>query len=345
MGNHNRKWILSVTLCAVSLFAAGDLAKMEVVVVDDDTGRPMTNVTVKGVFPINNGWLAFKGPTPPNIDIQKTDANGRCKLSGETNKREAWCKVENLPPGYYDGSACGFLYEKSRWGVLQPDDQVGTVRVARGKSPIPLYVKRFGEPEGISVKEDFFALGGEKLQLDLFKGDFLPPVGTGVVADIEFERMPQEDLGAERSDGSGDMVKLWRARMKTRFLGEGNGCVEVKHGGYPVAVRTSPDSGFKEEYGIAWEKNTRNGKIIRSRDENKCVCFRIRTKKDKNGKIIGGYYGKIYKDIHFLPTSRYKVIVATPCFLYYLNPNPLDRNLEWDGETNLFPGPRVEEPR
>ena len=57
--------------------AYGDLAKMEVVVVDDETGLPMTNVTVKGVFPINNGWLGLKGATPPNTDIQKTDANGR----------------------------------------------------------------------------------------------------------------------------------------------------------------------------------------------------------------------------------------------------------------------------
>ena len=26
-------------------------------------------------------------------------------------------------------------------------------------------------------------------------------------------------------------------------------------------------------------------------------------------------------------------------FLYYLNPNPLDRNLEWDMKTNLCPNP------
>ena len=85
------KSLLLTLLCSLSQIASCDLAKMEVVVVDDETGLPMTNVTVKGVFPINNGWLGLKGATPPNTDIQKTDANGRCRLSGETNTQEAWC--------------------------------------------------------------------------------------------------------------------------------------------------------------------------------------------------------------------------------------------------------------
>ena len=71
------KSLLLTLLCSLSQIAFCDLAKMEVVVVDDETGLPMTNATVKGVFPINNGWLGLKGPTPPNTDIQKTDANGR----------------------------------------------------------------------------------------------------------------------------------------------------------------------------------------------------------------------------------------------------------------------------
>lgn len=336
------KSLLLTLLCSLSQIAFCDLAKMEVVVVDDETGLPMTNVTVKGVFPINNGWLGLKGATPPNTDIQKTDTNGRCRLSGETNTQKAWCEVVDVPPGYYKGAACAFGYKKSRWGVLRPDDQIGTVRVVRVKSPIPLYVKRFGEPEGASVEQDFFALGGGKLQLDLFKGDFLPPAGTGEVADIEFERMPREDLGESKSDGDGTMVKMWRESMKTRFLGDGNGWVEVKPECYPLAIRTSPDHGFVQEYGTAWETCGRNKKFTKSKQAEKFVCFRIRTKIDENGKVVGGYYGKIYNDIHFLPSWKYKAVIATPSFLYYLNPNPLDRNLEWDGVTNLFPGPRVE---
>ena len=31
--------------------------------------------------------------------------------------------------------------------------------------------------------------------------------------------------------------------------------------------------------------------------------------------------------------------VAAPSFLYYLNPTPLDRNLEWDMKNNLCPNP------
>lgn len=337
--------LVSLLVATTSVLAFGELAKMEVVVVDDDTGLPLTNVTVKGVFPIDNGWLAMKGPTPPNTDVQKTDADGRCKLSGETNRREAWCTIEDPPPGYYARAGHAFRYEKSRWGVLQPDDQIGTVRVARVHSPIPLYVKKIGETHtGLDPERDidYFALGGGKLQLDLFKGDWLPPVGTGEVADIEFERMPREDLGESKSTVTGNMLKHWRESMKTRFLGKGNGWVEVKPECYPIAIRKSPDHGFVQEYDLAWEACFRYRQITKSKKAEKFTCFRIRTKLDENGQVVGGYYGKIYGDIYFLSNSDYSAVVAIPQFLYYLNPNPLDRNLEWDGDTNLFPGPRVE---
>lgn len=44
----SNKNLLSVALGVVSLLAFGDLAKMEVVVVDDATGLPLTNVTEGG---------------------------------------------------------------------------------------------------------------------------------------------------------------------------------------------------------------------------------------------------------------------------------------------------------
>lgn len=335
---------LTMIFCVGPLLVLGDLAKMEVVVVDDDTGLPMTNVTVKGTFPINNGWSAFKGAARPNTDVQNTNAKGWCRLSGETNKKVAWCEVENPPSGYYGGCGCAFRYAKSMWGVLQPDNQIGTVRVARVHHAIPLYVKYVGDRGTDCCDVDLFSKSGGTLRMDLFKGDWLPPAGTGEVADIEFVRMQREHLGEERSEITGDMIPCWREGMKIRFLGEGNGWVEVKPTECPVAIRKSPDSGFVQEYPDALiDKRSRGASL--SKVGEKYICFRIRTSIDAAGNVVAGYYGKIYGDIFFKHKIGWDPVVAMPEMLYYLNPNPLDRNLEWDGEKNLFGGKRIHAPR
>ena len=93
--------------------------------------------------------------------------------------------------------------------------------------------------------------------------------------------------------------------------------------------------GFKSHY----EQSCGRGKDLqayRMRDERKCFCFRIRTKYDEKGNVVEGYYGKIYGDVvmgwSYLGVSRVG-------FLYYFNPTPNDRNLEWDMKTNLCDKP------
>jgi hypothetical protein len=83
----------------------------------------------------------------------------------------------------------------------------------------------------------------------------------------------------------------------------------------------------------------KNVKYFRSNRPDRDFAFRIRTKKDKDGKIVSAYYGKIYGDIEIKKPYTVEVQVAAPAFLYYLNPAPLDRNLEWDMKTNLCPNP------
>ncbi len=59
--------------------------------------------------------------------------------------------------------------------------------------------------------------------------------------------------------------------------------------------------------------------------------FRVRTEKDADGNIVSALYGKIAGDFRFVPHVRKKL-----SFTYYLNPEPNDRNLEFDLEQNLF---------
>ena len=46
-----------------------------------------------------------------------------------------------------------------------------------------------------------------------------------------------------------------------------------------------------------------------------------------------------FMEISTLKKVTSKVPVAAPSFMYYLNPKPLDKNLEWDMKTNLCPNP------
>jgi hypothetical protein len=56
--------------------------------------------------------------------------------------------------------------------------------------------------------------------------------------------------------------------------------------------------------------------------------FRVRTKLDKDGNIIGANYGKIGGEFEFDPKGAI-------FFGYYFNPDGT-RNLEEDKENNLF---------
>ena len=53
--------------------------------------------------------------------------------------------------------------------------------------------------------------------------------------------------------------------------------------------------------------------------------------------MISAIYGKIYGDFNFEGFDKKGLTGIS--FLYYLNPKPLDRNLEWDMKTNLCPNP------
>lgn len=70
-------------------------------------------------------------------------------------------------------------------------------------------------------------------------------------------------------------------------------------------------------------------------EDGKTLCFRIRTKRNGKGEVVEAYYGKIYEDIAF-DIANY-VPIGSPRFLYYLNPNSMDTNLEYGGP-NLRPG-------
>ena len=330
-----------VVLGLLSMYQSNaDLAKVGAFVVDDKTGAPLRNVPVVGYFSIKvNGWLAFKGGEPPNRDSAVTDVNGRCRLRGRTNCGDVGCWVEKPPFGYYaPRRGWGWTFQrKNLLGIWQPDNLVATIRLQRVERPIPLFIKRVTKAERGGFTADIFPKGEDTLRYDLLMGDWLAPVGTGRVADVTFTRHPREDLG-EGVNGADVRGPSYRDSMTVRFPGEGNGIVEL----HPppslrLRIRTAPEDGYRPEY-LCWKGRDKTLEHVGSYDENRCFCFRIRTRRDDRGRIVGAYYGKIYGDITFVYQFRPEFVpVASVCMSYYLNPTPLDRNLEWDRKTNLGP--------
>ena len=327
--------ILPVCIFSATFLVSADVAKVGVFVVDDRTGEPMKDVSVTGSFRMDNGWLAFKGGEPPNRDSAVTDVNGRCRLRGRTNCGRMGVWARNPPSGYYAprrGWGRRFS-EKNLLGIWQPDNLVATIRLQRVEHPIPLFVKACK----LDVKREIADVNGGRFALDLMAGDWLPPFGEGKVADIEFARLPHEDLGSGMND-SDVRGTSFRDSMAVRFPGEGNGLVESNPApNLRLRIRTAPEDGYRPDY-LCWTGRNRKLEYVGSYDENRCFCFRIRTRRDDRGRIVGAYYGKIYGDITFVYQFRPEFVpVASVCMSYYLNPTPLDRNLEWDRKTNLGP--------
>ena len=316
-----------------------DIARFGVFVVDDKTGKALKNISVMGVFDVNSGWFAVKGSDGPNFDRAVTDVNGRCRLRGRTNCGNVGCWVEKPPSGFYpcpQGWGRRFS-EKNLLGIWQPDNLVATIRLQRVECPIPLFIKRVTKAERGGFTTDIFPKGEDTLRYDLLMGDWLAPVGTGRVADVTFTRHPREDLG-EGVNGADVRGPSYRDSMTVRFPGEGNGLVELHPPpSYRLRIRTAPEDGYRSEY-LCWRGTNRRLEDDSNYDENRCFCFRIRTRRDDRGRIVEAYYGKIYGDITFVYQFRPEFVpVASVCMSYYLNPTPLDRNLEWDRKTNLGP--------
>ena len=324
--------VAAVQVCSVY----ADIAHIEALVLDEVSGEPVKDVAVCGSFMIEgNPWDYVKGHPSPNFDYGRTDSLGRCKLKGKTNCGRVSCFLESGPSAYYWRHRCGGHVFKSKnfFGVWQPDDLVVTIRLQRVEHPIPLWVKRCV----LDVDKDISNLNEGKFSYDLMMGEWLPPFGNGKVADIEFARLPHEDLGEGENDGI--KGSSFRDSMSVTFPGADNGLLEMRHDPLQVLrIRTAPESGYCPNY-LRWEGRNEKLKWDSNYNRNKIFCFRIRTRRDEKGNIIEAYYGKVYGDFEMF--KGYNYIVCGARFHYYLNPISLDRNLEWDMKNNLCPGSLV----
>ena len=325
-------------LASFACFA--DKAYIKARVLDGYSEVPIQGAEVKAWFKVDIGWRAWSEPTPIRTDVKITDARGICCLEGKTNVGHISCEVRNPPIGYYGAYGGDYSFKKKNlFGVWQPDNLVVTIKLQRVENPIPLFVKQIFSRASDSVSSNYFDIGKGKMQFDMTKGSFLPPIGKGEYADIVFTRLERENLGIGTTFRGSITAPAYKDSISIRFTGEDNGLVEVpseKTAG--IKIRTAPESGYTPDY-LVTKGRDKNVKYFSSSRPGRNFAFRIRTRKDKDGKIVSAYYGKIYGDIEIKKPYTVEVSVAAPSFMYYFNPTPLDRNLEWDMKTNLCPNP------
>ena len=342
------KRILTSMLIFAAMQMLADKAYIGIYVMDGINMTPVSGAKIVASFEDDIGWRAWTESPRPVIAHGITDINGFCRCMGKTNCGRSSCWIDCAPEGYYRPPRGGSVkYAKtSIFGVWQPEDVVVTVTLQRVGHPIPLHVHR------VQLKNPKNGIGGfdgtnAVLRYDFMVGDWLPPHGNG----------KHSDMTIRTHLAVGETLEIWRRHPITfydfvssvEFGGVGNGLVEKMVGGKNLGlkIRNAPESGYstQKEFRFGRRKQERKygAKIVPEpeyyceSDKDRCYCFRIRSKFDGKGKLVEAYYGKIYGDFQF--EGWIKSGLCGVDFLYYLNPTPLDRNLEWDMKNNLCPNP------
>ena len=311
----------------------------QVRVIDSETKMPLQGVKIRGWFSNENGWEAWTKAAPVYVDENITDKEGYCSLAGESNTGHVGFMIKNPPLQYYhspnvkltlDSSFCGDMFK----GIFKRD-KVYTLMLDRRKKPIPLLVKTVSFPLNKKKVNDIGEVEKNSFAYDFLTQDWLPPWGKGEFADIRFMRMPRKKIGLS-TNFNGRVGVVFKDVVTVDFPGDGNGFVVMQvRDDAGLKVREAPENGYSQHYelesGIGHDLQ-----FYTKYNKKRCLCFRIRTRFDDKGQIIEGYYGKIYGDIHH---NAWKAGIAKISFLYYLNPKPLDRNLEWDMKNNLCSNP------
>jgi hypothetical protein len=277
-------------------------AKLTIKVLDED-GRSLSNMPV-------HVWLSESA-----VRDGQTDSDGLFVAEGP-------CTIKDIPisivkPGYYD-SKLTYSYpnyvsvKDHKW---QPWNPVVTAMVRRIVNPMPMYAKKVHTV--IPALDQFIGY-------DLVKGDWLAPYGDGAVADVLFQ-MKKRYVDIRNFDSFLDIV------LTNKVDGLQETTLAAFHPSEFKLLRFAPIGGYVITNSHLSESSTNYFRP----NEQQSFYFRVRTVTNESGEVTSAHYGKIRGYIGF-DVRREKT--GTISFVYYLNPTPNDRNLEFDPTRNLFTG-------
>ena len=301
----------------------------------DDSGRSVTNAPVNTAYFNDHDTGEEYSTNSSIIKVLETDERGYASLRGSTEMGRVTYGVLNFP-GYYVTEPTEYQFKKLVNHVWQPENPTIEIVVRPIINPVPMY---FGRLRGLEIPYKDKPIG-----LDLVKGDWVAPYGKGETADflVQYETAPEKIV----TNWWGDVPRprpLRDEKLTITFSNDGDGIQSVivprKNRSELRLPREAPLAGYsprlaKHEYDEVTGTD-RNNPIVRyhnDRQEDGNYIFRIRTKKDSQGKIVSALYGQIYDDFNRIHGGG----VGTDLnFSYRINPEPNSRNLEFDSKRDI----------
>jgi hypothetical protein len=252
----------------------------------------------------------FSGPFASAPDKAKTDVDGRVVLRGKATLQVSVASGGDGTPWYLsslDIIPGGIDSDKQGWNIKRE----GALILRKKRNPTPLAVRRI-ELVPPSLEKPY--------AYDLEIGDYVQPYGKGKTPDLVFRSV------LLRNDGPMDLDY----RLDVSFSNLGDGIISTEQNLW-CTLRSphylAPNAQYKNKW-IYTRTVKPGGGGKTSANPNRCFYLRVRTKLDTAGKIMSANYAKIYGDF-----SK---------FVYFYNPTPNERNLEFDPDKNLAKdGPRV----
>lgn len=296
----------AVLLCNTPANAASS-AKVTAKVVDEN-GIPMKGADVTAWFTVGKpgGW-----GTDSNSVTGQSDKDGLFTATGDSGLPQVTLDARN--EGYYTSSNWAKFTSKSLLNRWEPWNPTVEVVLKKKRKPVGMYARYTG---GIKVP-----ILDKPVGYDLEKGDWVAPYGSGMTSDFvikfnaDFKSISEYTCGFTLSFSNDlDGIKEFEFDSKDQSYYKWPFAAPVD--GYLKNLSRiksdSPDKGYATDL----KKGAQ-------------YIFRVRTKVDKNGKIISANYGKIPREFDFDPFG----VIGFP---YYLNPDGTT-NLEFDPDKNLFP--------
>ena len=309
--------LLAITLIVLFNCQIGDafslpkpLAKLTIIVVDEETNEPIKDAEVGVTF----NQSGFFEPQYSRVE-GTTDEDGKFSASKTCTGSVDFSAIAQ---GYYK-TGFDYRFEKitSKFQVRhKPWNPKITLKLRKIKSPVPMYARKI-----------YYAVIPEldkAIGFDLMAGDWVSPYGKGKVSDFIFTVIKEYKKDQD-----------YQVDVSLTFSGSFDGIYPFPvMGNYPSKLKLpslAPVGGYQkklEKYHATDKSNNYN--------KNQHYYFRIRSQ-EKNGELEKALYGKIYHDIKVDAFGYYEDKSGRPAitFEYYLNPDGT-RNVEFDPKQNLF---------
>ena len=307
---------LSLIAVAVALLVGCEQqAKLTVRVVDDNN-QPVQGARVTVSFEHDNL------PSRRTIIKGSTDNQGQFVAESRTSGDVAyWAEMTN-----WYVSSDGYAAND---GAVYTDPSYQGPRQAPWNTTQSLILRKIDNPIPLAARTLILKVTNHvgEAGCDLLTGDWLPPFGVGTNADIVFRWSYRYGASDDRE-----------GQLTMSFPHPGDGYIMQPYsrtsGSELRMQHHAPDTGYSADarrWRVDQSPAYRNYSVPPRFAS--AFFFRIRTQTNSSGQITRAYFGKSDGDVQFFGAGD----EGTGCeLIYYLNPAPNDRNLEFDGKTNLF---------